>query len=858
MVDFMFEAQDRDIIKIYADNILSKVNMAQVNNYEQAIKINKEASKRYITEEELQELKEQEHKDSIPIVEVRGNHFVLSSSTPELMTFLNINQYSNNISAKYYDIMFRMIKEDKIKLSKEADSILSPLDGSEPISILRSSIGTNRVTKTINGKKKNSYVSAAKFAEAAGITNISDLMYIAPKSYTVVDNTEVQILYYNMDKEQLTSGKYLFYLDVIIRGIDKDSEIYNKIYQFRQYTNTGSTKDYFDELFASKNIEDRIIPIQYKQLADKAYYYNTDKLIETLGQSKFTEYIDLADNVYVTRDKEKIRIPVINGVNILDSKQTIYPVYGTRGSAIPTDLFRSMAAEISYRNRPENIKGLDNKYKEIATLAKIHVPESEEDIKNATDIIKHKIAKNYVINMKNKISSSSNTTKTLKQPWLTFNHEYYIVESNFGFKLRDWQKDTSKRLADIYNCGHKTQTVIDAETNSGKTITFLMSILPYIKAGWNIAIISPTVILSRQTRQEFCKLYGCVDDRDEQKYIPPRHAYTKQLHNLYGDNLVHFDYKKAKQDGIKVIPSNLYFGCQGVMFNPDKGKDITIIDEEYHFSWDQKTMANTDHLVLVSATISDNVYALTKLPWVSVFNSPTIDNHQNNNIIQTSNPIEWLKDKGTNICRNERTLIIVPRVANEVADNWKDVISIDDVKSILDQYHISNATIVGGNVKGLDTFNKDKNIQVLVASNVVESGLNINCNQCIILDANYFSINSIHQMRNRIARGNNTSHANIYIIARTLTDSIKSLNSGTGKEITRIKIQNQPKKIIINHNPKIARMSEDKSHYKQYIENDLSNIVSENVSNKQKVKTIDLNLITDADIIIDEWDKINQ
>ena len=346
-----------------------------------------------------------------------------------------------------------------------------------------------------------------------------------------------------------------------------------------------------------------------------------------------------------------------------------------------------------------------------------------------------------------------------REPFDTDMYEYKEFEAMFEYEetydqaaaISDIKKDlSSNKPMDRLICG---------DVSFGKTEVAMRAIAISVFNGKQAVLMSPTTILSIQHFNTFLErfknfpvnialLNSFVTDK-ERKSILDRLAkglidILISTHSVYSD---------------KVAFSNL---------------GLVVVDEEQRFGVKVKEhlksrYPNVDMLYLSATPIPRTLnMALGNILDISIIKTPPINRK----------PIE------TFVLKRKRS-VIKDAILKELSRNGSiyfvhnNIDTIEDVKSELDtlipfaKKKIVHAKMPKSNIRTvIEEFNKGE-FDILIATSIIESGLDIkNVNTIIVDRADMFGLSDLYQLRGRVGRGTKVSYAYL-LTGKTISEKAR-------------------------------------------------------------------------------------
>jgi transcription-repair coupling factor (superfamily II helicase) len=320
---------------------------------------------------------------------------------------------------------------------------------------------------------------------------------------------------------------------------------------------------------------------------------------------------------------------------------------------------------------------------------------------------------------------------------------YLQTELEASFIYED-TPDQLKSTGDVKRDMEKSfpmDRLICGDVGFGKTEVAIRSAFKAVADGKQVAILVPTTILALQhynTFSERLKDFPCTVD-----YLNRFKSAKQQKETL----------AKLAEGKIDIV-----IGTSSIIGQKVKFKDLglLIIDEEQKFGVAAKEKlrqlrANVDTLTLTATPIPRTLqFSLLGARDLSIINTPPPNRQPIETELMVFDPDKIKEAINYEIGRGGQVFFIHNRV--------KDIGEIAAI--ILKICPEADVTIAHGQLEGHVLEEKmigfiERKYDVLVCTNIVESGLDIpNANTIIINDAQNFGLSDLHQLRGRVGRSN--------------------------------------------------------------------------------------------------------
>ena len=398
------------------------------------------------------------------------------------------------------------------------------------------------------------------------------------------------------------------------------------------------------------------------------------------------------------------------------------------------------------------------------SIIKLHFPENQDDVEKK-ELFRKRLAADELISNYFAIRYLKEKTKKKEDNLdLDFSSQNQLI-LNLPFKLTEKQKTIINEINSLNNSHYRETILLQGDVGSGKTIVSLLTAIPFILKGYQVAYMAPTEILASQIYENIINLIqlneinpvlltGSTKNKDKiyQKISNKEFDFIVGTHAIFQENLI---------------------------FNQLK---YVIIDEQHRFGVRQRLILGekgiNTNILLMSATPIPRTLALAQYGEIEqvvlnekpAFQRPIITKVSNSKKIKDL--IIYLKKS---ISDKNQIYWICPLVEESENHEYKDVES--RFKS-LQKVFGSKVGLLHGKMKAIDKEKiinefKSGKIGILVATTVIEVGIdNKNANTVVIENSEKFGLSQLHQLRGRVGRGNEQGYC-FAIYGENITDTSK-------------------------------------------------------------------------------------
>ena len=305
------------------------------------------------------------------------------------------------------------------------------------------------------------------------------------------------------------------------------------------------------------------------------------------------------------------------------------------------------------------------------------------------------------------------------------------------------------------------QRLSQGDVGSGKTLVCFFACLRTIDYGGQCAILAPTELLARQHAENAARLLEGINVKVA--------FLTGNLKSAGRENLVN-----ALRDGnIDLVIGTHALFSRNVFY---KKLQLAVIDEQHRFGVAQResiidkgrvsfgSTAHTPDVLMMSATPIPQTLALTAFGDLDVSVIKTMP--QGRKPVKTLLTVMGNEKNVYEAVRKElmaghQAYFVYPRIGEETEENNdKSLKAAEEMYKFLSSqvYPGIKCALIHGKVMEeeqkdiLDRFNKGE-IRILVATTVVEVGVDVENATCIVIEhADRFGLAELHQLRGRVGR----------------------------------------------------------------------------------------------------------
>lgn len=340
----------------------------------------------------------------------------------------------------------------------------------------------------------------------------------------------------------------------------------------------------------------------------------------------------------------------------------------------------------------------------------------------------------------------------------------YNFINSFPYKLTEDQQTVLENFIKQLRAGKRLNALVQGDVGCGKTIVAFISMFMMADSDYQSVLLAPTQTLAKQHYMEL-------------SFYAEKFGYK----TAYLSGSLKAKEKKEILKGIKSGEYHFIVGTHSV-FSKDVeyyNLGMVITDEEHKFGVNQREALESKasagvHTISMSATPIPRSLAQTLYGGLKeVYSINSMPNGRKPVKTQVfNNDAGNFKFMKSEIQKGHQIYVVCKYVDESDASN---VISTKEAYHALSDYFTSsgiNIGLVSGKTpvveaeKTIQEF-KDNKVQILVATTIVEVGVNVpNASVIMIYDADMYGLSQLHQLRGRVGRGKEQG----YCILKTSID----------------------------------------------------------------------------------------
>ena len=314
-----------------------------------------------------------------------------------------------------------------------------------------------------------------------------------------------------------------------------------------------------------------------------------------------------------------------------------------------------------------------------------------------------------------------------------------------------WQEteDQEKAIADAIGDlakGRPMDRLVCGDVGFGKTEVALRAAFVAAMSGEQVAVVVPTTLLARQHYRNFADRFQGfpVKVRQLSRFVDAKEASETKAALAAGE--------------VDIVVGTHALLAKNISF---KRLGLLIVDEEQHFGVSHKERlkafkADVHVLTLTATPIPRTLQlALSGVRDLSLITTPPIDRLAVRTFVTPFDPLVVREALLREHYRGGQSFYVAPRVSDlrDAGQFLKD--TVPEVK-----FAIAHGQLTPSALEDVMTAFYDRRIDVLVSTNIVESGLDIpTANTMIVHRADMFGLSQLYQLRGRIGRSKQRAYA---------------------------------------------------------------------------------------------------
>ncbi|MDH3023873.1 ATP-dependent DNA helicase RecG [Gordonia alkanivorans] len=450
-------------------------------------------------------------------------------------------------------------------------------------------------------------------------------------------------------------------------------------------------------------------------------------------------------------------------------------------------------------------------------IRKIHLPDSEDDVKVASHRLKfdEALAIQTVLAQRRLAGRSDSAPPC---PHVPGGLEDKLRE-RLPFTLTEGQVAVGEELAEDLALAEPMSRLLQGEVGSGKTLVSLLAMLRVVDNGYQCAILAPTEVLAAQHHRTMKKMLGDLADGGE-------------LTAAEGATRIALLTGSMKTKGRRETLLDVVTGTAGIVIGThalleekveffDLG--LVVIDEQHRFGVEQRDVLRNKgrdgripHFLVMTATPIPRTVAMTAFGDLetSVLRELPRGRQPISTSVVPMGRQNWVdrvwSRANEEIDAGRQVYVVCSRIGDD--DSPEPEPGPDGEKgpkttSVVEQYEALVAgpfahrrvEMLHGRLAPeekaeiMDAFGRGE-VDVLVSTTVIEVGVDVpNATTMVIVDAERFGVSQLHQLRGRVGRGQHAGLCLLMTNSNEISQSMQRLRavagSNDGFELARVDLE---------------------------------------------------------------------
>ncbi|MCK4912501.1 MAG: ATP-dependent DNA helicase RecG, partial [Candidatus Omnitrophica bacterium] len=373
------------------------------------------------------------------------------------------------------------------------------------------------------------------------------------------------------------------------------------------------------------------------------------------------------------------------------------------------------------------------------------------------------------------------------------------IRENLEFKLTAAQEKSLAQILVDLEKPHPMHRILQGDVGCGKTAIATFAIGICADCGFQAALMVPTEVLAHQHKETLdkslkgLKFLSKGDSMDAIKVLSSSLT-KKEVADIY---------QGLAKGTIKVIVGTHSLIQKKVKF---KKLGLVVIDEQHRFGVAQRALLPkkgkvASHCLVMSATPIPRSLALSLY---GDLDSSVINQMPKGRIAPLT---RWVKEKDRRevydflkkiLGQGRQVYIVYPVIEESLDQGLKPLKTM--YKKIVEEFPDFKVKMFHGQMKSKEKIGvikafKDKKIDILVSTTVIEVGLNIeNATAMLVENPERFGLAQLHQLRGRIQRSQYQPHFILISRGNLTSESLKRLDI-ISKEVSGFKIAEEDLKL---------------------------------------------------------------
>ncbi|SNR68699.1 transcription-repair coupling factor [Paracoccus sediminis] len=318
-------------------------------------------------------------------------------------------------------------------------------------------------------------------------------------------------------------------------------------------------------------------------------------------------------------------------------------------------------------------------------------------------------------------------------------HDWQAFAARFPYTETEDQLSAIDDVAEDLAAGRPMDRLIVGDVGFGKTEVAMRAAFIAASQGMQVAVVAPTTLLARQHFRTFAERFRgtAIVVRPLSRFVGAKDAAATRT---------------GLSDGsVDVVVGTHAVLAKGVRF---RNVGLLIIDEEQHFGVAHKErlkdLRSDIHVLTLTATPIPRTLqlSLTGVRDLSVIGTPPVDRLSIRTYVSEFDSVTIREALLREKYRGGQSFFVVPRLSDlPDVEHWLQ----ENMPEI--NYLVAHGQLAAGDLDGRMNAFYDGSHDVLLATTIVESGLDIpTANTMIVWRADMFGLAQLYQIRGRVGR----------------------------------------------------------------------------------------------------------
>jgi ATP-dependent DNA helicase RecG len=375
-------------------------------------------------------------------------------------------------------------------------------------------------------------------------------------------------------------------------------------------------------------------------------------------------------------------------------------------------------------------------------------------------------------------------------------------DARLPFTLTAGQQSVSDDIFDGIAQEHPMHRLLQGEVGSGKTVVALRAMLAVADSGGQSALLAPTEVLAQQHARTVRALLGPLSQAGElgAAEVATRVALLTGSQNAAARRV---NLLEAASGAAGIVIGTHALLQENVQF-ADLG--LVVVDEQHRFGVEQRDALRAKgdtppHVLVMTATPIPRTVAMTvygDLETSMLTELPAGRSAIQTTVVPVGEKPQWVERVWQRVReevdQGRQVYVVCPTIAGESASDddvepaadmaldddeapRRRAAAVEDVLPMLAEGPLSGLAVdmlhgrMTADAKD-DVMARfiDGSVQVLVATTVIEVGVDVpNATAMVVLDADWFGVSQLHQLRGRVGRGDHPGLC--VLVTRAAADS---------------------------------------------------------------------------------------